>query len=284
MNDRSQNCLVVERVVGYFFIMKAKTELLLYQLLWLGEQVTRPTFRNLTTSFEAWSHSSGLLKTINRLENQEFLEIQGKSLDRVICLTEKGRQLIVGRRNPETEWARQWDGIWRMVLFDIPETDKAMRNKLRRILSASHFGCLQRSVWLSPHPMDSIDQLIRKETPGLACLSLMECRQLAGEKSSEVVRSAWDFPAINAGYETYIQHLKQYPSHLTPVEADRFVAKEKQLWESALKSDPLFPKQLIPAGYKGKKAWRLRNKKLPKILAELFARQAHTQSHNRTIL
>ena len=246
--------------------MKAKTELLLYQLLWFGDQLTHPTFRNLSTSFETWTYHKGLRQAINRLEHQEFLETHGKSLTQVIRLTEKGRRLLMGNCDPETEWAQEWDGIWRMVLFDIPESKCTLRKRLRKILVENRFGCMQRSVWLSPRPMDSINGLIRKATPGLASLSLMECRQLPGESNAEVVKSAWDYSKINANYDAYIRHLSQCRANRIPGKADRFIAEEKQLWETALKHDPLLPKQLSPKGYLGRRAWRLRKRKLPKIM------------------
>src|SRR5690606_20082068 len=123
------------------------------------------------------------------------------SLAQVIRLTEKGRRMFVVERNPETEWAREWDGRWRMVLFDIPQRENSLRQKLRKLLKENRFGCLQRSVWLSPHPMDSIHDLIRKATPGLASLSLMECRLLHGQSDAEVVKATWDYSRINANYD-----------------------------------------------------------------------------------
>lgn len=258
--------------------MKAKTELLLYHLLWLGDQLTRPTFRNLSASFETWAYSKGLQQTITQLESEQLLETQGRSLDRVIRLTEKGRQLLSGARDPETEWAREWDGAWRMVIFDIPESHRHLRRKLRDLLRANHFGCLQQSVWLTPHSMDSINKLVRKATPGLASLSLMECRPLPGNSNSDLVKGTWDFSKINAGYESYIEHIMQFLANQVPTNADRFFAEEKLLWDTALKHDPLLPKQLIPNGYLGEKAWFLRKKKLPRIVKALLKQQARDTS------
>lgn len=249
--------------------MKAKTELLLYQLLWIGDQVAHPTFGNLSASFETWTYNKALRQTINRLEHQEFLETHGKSLDQVIHLTEKGRKIFTTDLDPETEWAREWDGMWRMVLFDIPESKSSLRQRLRRILRENRFGCLQRSVWLSPHPMNSISDLIRKAIPGLASLSLMECRLLRGQSNAEVVKATWDYSRINANYDAYVQHLSQCRAKRIPEDADRFIAEEKRLWEIALKHDPLLPKQLVPSGYIGKKAWRLRKRRLPMVMAPL---------------
>jgi len=247
--------------------MKAKTELLLYQLMWIGEQVAYPSFGKLSTSFEAWTYNKSLRQTIHRLEEQEFLETHGQSLDQVIGLTEKGRRIFAVEHNPETAWAREWDGKWRMVLFDIPESKNTLRQKLRKILKENQFGRLQQSVWISPRPMDSINDLVRKATPGLASLSLMECQPHRGQSNAELVNATWDYPGINAGYDTYIQHLSQYWVNRIPKNVDRFIAEEKRLWENALKHDPLLPKQLVPSGYLGKKAWRLRKRRMPKIMS-----------------
>lgn len=253
----------------YPFFMKAKTELLLYQLLWFGDQLTRPTFRNLSATFESWAYSAGLLQTIHRLEDEQFLETQGRSLERVVHLTEKGRQLLADDRNPETEWARDWDGIWRMVIFDIPESKRALRRKLRSTLHANHFGCFQQSVWVSPHPMDQINKIIRKKTPSLGNLTLMESRLISGEKDSDIVANSWDYSIINDNHASYIKHLQGNKKNSN---VDHFIAKEKYLWESALKSDPLLPKELIPKGYLGRKAYRLRRSKLPEIMITLLTK------------
>jgi hypothetical protein len=40
--------------------MRAKTEELLYMLLWASEMLWHPTFRNFTESFEDWAYRNGL--------------------------------------------------------------------------------------------------------------------------------------------------------------------------------------------------------------------------------
>jgi len=250
--------------------MKAKTELLLYQLLWLGDQLTRPTFRNLSASFEGWAYTSGLLRTIQRLENEQWLESQGESMDRVFRLTQKGHLLLTGSNDPESEWVREWDGTWRMALFDIPESKRELRRKIRNILRSQRFGCLQQSVWLSPHPMDSINKLISKTSADPSSLTLMECRPLPGVSHSAMVNSAWNFSKINANYEAHMQHIKSRLSNPSSTNADLFIAKEKRLWETALKYDPLLPQRLLPKNYLGKKAHQHRQQQLPKIVKSLL--------------
>ena len=56
--------------------VKAKTELLLYRLLWLAEKPTTPSYYHLEQSFEGWAYRNGLLNQIHQLQAQGWLESQ----------------------------------------------------------------------------------------------------------------------------------------------------------------------------------------------------------------
>ncbi len=246
--------------------MKPKTELLLYQLMWFAEQAFQPTLRNMSESFEGWAYRSGLLRSIQRLEALDLLETQGKSLARVIRLTERGRRLIEGSRDPEEKWGRQWDGIWRLVVFDVPEGERKLRLQLRRRLKELHFGCLQRSVWISADPVDNLAKLLKGARKAPAVLTVMESRVVGGYGGREMAESAWEFERINAAYETYLGFLKRWRKQHSTRSADDWLAEERALWTVALDLDPLLPSALLPKGYLGKKAFRNRRKALPTLL------------------
>ena len=90
--------------------MKPKTEDLLYTLLWAADTLSRPTFRNLTESFEGWAYRNGLLQQLAALEKQRLIEGQGeRSVDRVHRLTEAGRHLALGGCDPAVRWKRRSD-------------------------------------------------------------------------------------------------------------------------------------------------------------------------------
>src|ERR1043165_3903506 len=128
--------------------MQPKTEELLNFLLWSADKLMRPTFRNLTDSYESWAYRNGLLPQVTKLEKQQLLERDPKSrIERLYRLTEQGRLHALGGRDPQAQWRRYWDGRWRLVLFDVPEGQNARRERLRRYLRSRAFGCLQGSVW-----------------------------------------------------------------------------------------------------------------------------------------
>ena len=78
--------------------MQPKTEEFLNLLLWSADRFMRPTFRNLTDSYEAWAYRNGLLRQIASLEKNKLVERdRGAPGDRLYRLTELGRLHVLLR-------------------------------------------------------------------------------------------------------------------------------------------------------------------------------------------
>jgi phenylacetic acid degradation operon negative regulatory protein len=243
--------------------VKPKTEELLYLLLWSCDQMFNPTFRNLTDSFEAWAYRNGLLRQLHALEQQRFLERSVSRPDpRLLRLTEKGRLHALGGRDPEAEWARPWDGQWRLVVYDVPVQQNSRRWKLSRYLRSQHFGCLQNSVWVSPDPLTEQRKILAGAVADVESLILLEARPSAGESDEEIVLGAWDFDAINRCYLAHMSILDSRPSGALRGKNSRafhrWASDEREAWQSAVTVDPLLPRPLLPKGYAGRKAWKQR--------------------------
>lgn len=58
---------------------------------------------------------------------------------------------------------KQWDGKWRVLIFDIPENRKSLRNKIRETLVALGFVRLQDSVWIYPYDCEDILTLLKAD-------------------------------------------------------------------------------------------------------------------------
>src|SRR2546428_9700030 len=103
-----------------YFSVKPKTEEFLNLLLWSTDLLVRPTFRNLTDSYESWAYRNGLMRQVATLEQQQLLERDASASDnRLYRLSAQGRLHALGGRDPKERWARPWDGQWRLVLFDV---------------------------------------------------------------------------------------------------------------------------------------------------------------------
>jgi phenylacetic acid degradation operon negative regulatory protein len=257
--------------------VNSKTEEFLNLMLWSADVLARPTFRNLTDSYESWAYRNGLLKQVARLERQQFLERNPAAADdRLYRLTMQGRLHALGGRDPEERWARPWDGHWRLVLFDVPTGENARREKLRRYLRNRGFGYLQNSVWITPDSLVDEKAILAGGKVNVESLILLEARPCAGESDSEIVAGGWDFARINRGYADHLKILETRPTGVLRKETAskallRWAAAERDAWLEAVTIDPLLPSRILPSDYLGQRAWRRR----AEVLRDA-GRQLHT--------
>ena len=255
---------VTPLTAGRLAAMNLKTEEFLNLLLWSADRLARPTFRNLTESYESWAYRSGLLRQAYRPQRQRLIEHDGGSReDRLFRLTALGRLRVLGGRDPEERWARNWDGQWRMVLFDVPAGLNAQRERLRRYLRDKGFGYLQYSVWITPDSLEEERRFLVGGKINVESLLLLEARPCTGESDAEIVAGAWDFARINRRYARLQEILDEWPDGAIRNESKakellRWAAAEREAWLDAVTNDPLLPARILPSGYLGQQAWRRR--------------------------
>lgn len=243
--------------------MRASTELFLWEMLSIAGELFRPSYRYAGESFEGWAYRKGLLRQMQRLEAEAFLERQpGGRADRVYRLTPKGRLAALGGKDPDERWNRLWDGRWRLLMFDLPESPQAPRSRLRKVLRERGLGCLQGSVWLSPDPLDAIQKELRGDRHPSSLL-LFEGDTVGGERPRELVAEAWSFDAINREWRYLSNTLERGTRFLgeARIDGDRFrewAVREQADWKQVLAVDPLLPSVLLPRSYRGRKIWKKR--------------------------
>lgn len=80
-------------------------------------------------------------------------------------LTPEGRQKLrsIKLSNPTSLVDTRWDGFWRMVILDIPESRKSERDSIRYILKKAGFVCMKNSVWITPYPFEHLFMNIKTD-------------------------------------------------------------------------------------------------------------------------
>lgn len=68
------------------------------------------------------------------------------------ALTEQGMKRLVTLELKTIESPPIWDGKWRIMIFDIPEEKRILRNQVRRLIKQLNCLQLQQSVWVHPFP------------------------------------------------------------------------------------------------------------------------------------
>lgn len=95
--------------------------------------------------------------TLSRLKKEGLVVMKGRGIFRLSSLGEKAAMFayIDGEAKSFRRKIEKWDGVWRIVFFDIPETKRHYRDYLRMILKAIGFREFQQSVWVYPHQVPS---------------------------------------------------------------------------------------------------------------------------------
>ncbi len=80
-------------------------------------------------------------------------------------LTKEGKKKIhsLALDNDTTLVNTSWDGLWRIILLDLPESRKSERESLRYLLKKAGFVCLKNSAWISPLPYEHLFENIKKD-------------------------------------------------------------------------------------------------------------------------
>lgn len=85
---------------------------------------------------------SSLAQAIRRLRLNGYIEKDVKAGEVIFKLTQLGKDFL-GVED------QKWDGIYRIVVFDIPENKRVVRDLFRRRLKDWGFKSWQKSVWVS---------------------------------------------------------------------------------------------------------------------------------------
>ena len=110
-------------------------------------------------------HLNSYLKTtVNNLHRRGMIDFRQDGENRYIVLTEKGEKILAEYEVRDylfTGSKTRWDGKWRVVIFDIHEKDRALRNMLRDSLTNIGFEKVQNSVWVFPYDCEDFIFLLK---------------------------------------------------------------------------------------------------------------------------
>lgn len=99
-------------------------------------------------------------KRLKRMKRSGYVEILDRNGETVIKITKQGIEKAMHYKFDQMQIKQpvRWDKKWRVVIFDIPEEKKRLRDKLREKLQSLGFYSLNRSVFVHPYPcLDEIE-------------------------------------------------------------------------------------------------------------------------------
>jgi CRISPR-associated endonuclease Cas2 len=120
-------------------------------------------------------------KALYDLRQRGAVEIVEKRGQKFVQITKKG-ELEVLMQKSLLSHPKQWDGKWRMILFDIPESSRHLRNQLRRLLKQYGYKKLQASVFISPHPLNRAAVSFLEESGLMDYIRIVRVQEMDNDK------------------------------------------------------------------------------------------------------
>ena len=153
----------------------------------VGEVLTYSPIKN-RRDFSKWCwrqireglalYDSRFYQTVRRLEAKGLIRVNNSRVE----LSPEGyhlaQQIDFSRHTLATP---PWDGIWRVIIWDIPETARTQRNRARRLLKRLAVVQIQQSVWVTPHPCREEVQALRAEVGIDHGLLYLEAHSIEGD-------------------------------------------------------------------------------------------------------
>jgi phenylacetic acid degradation operon negative regulatory protein len=194
-----------------------------------------------------------------RMRKEGWLAAGREGRETVYSLTPEAWQMLdEGRARIFHRANGPWDGQWHMVIYQVPETERALREQLRRRLAWLGFGPLSPSVWLSPHDRGQQVKEDFAEYPAVR-LDTFRSRSTGNGADRDIAARAWDLAALDRDYHDllgrYAPRLAGYRAgtlddQATLVERMRLVYDYRHFPFR----DPDLPSELLPDGWPGRQA------------------------------
>lgn len=99
---------------------------------------------------------------VGKLQKKDWVWIEKRGGQSFLRLTQKGEwELLKYKLREKTLEKKKWDGKWRLVIFDVKEFKRGVRDIIRENIVSFGFVRLQNSVWVYPHDCEDVIVLLK---------------------------------------------------------------------------------------------------------------------------
>lgn len=170
-------------------------------------------------------------------------------------LTGPGRKQLI-KNKPVLNFiaGQEWDGFWRIVIFDVAESQRKLRDLLRRQLVKMSFGALQNSTYISCYDY-SQEFLEFLDVNGLKDkVLLLESKQKYLGEPKKMAEKIWGVEAVGDRYKQVIDKLVTRFGIKEASKREEFLKKIHRDYLETIIIDPMLPKSLLAEDWSREKA------------------------------
>lgn len=230
-------------------------------LLLLSDQPL--TFASIRDTLEAFGYDNRkvIWATLERLVQKGLLNKSKNRETTVFSITKAGKNALPKEPTFIPTPDRAWDRKWRIVVFDIPEKMRQVRNKFTMALREKGYARFQNSVYLTVHDnLDEVEKLAKELNIENQILTLT-AEQINIRDQQNFAKKIWNLDELNESYRKFVEENKNgykggdYTSEILR----HWLKRTKYEYLSILHRDPVLPKELLPndwQGWEAKKVWQ----------------------------
>lgn len=103
-----------------------------------------------------------LRQVVKRMQSSKLVEIKEEKGIPIIKITHKGKQKLLRYKVDKMVLDESnWDGKWRLIIYDVAKTKRANSEMFRTMLNKLRFLKLQKSVYLTPFKCEDEIEYLR---------------------------------------------------------------------------------------------------------------------------
>lgn len=229
--------------------------------IWIG---------SLIQLLEVFGHNEQAVRVaVSRMAKQGLLQSERVGNKSYYKLTERGLNRVdEAAKRIYKLTPHEWDGKWRIVMYNIPEEKRQIRDELRKELQWSGFGHLSSGCWVSPNNHEKAIDLLISKYQIEEYVHLFLSKYKGPRENAVLVESCWPLAKIEEKYEEFIaEYSKKYIVHQSIIQSGEMSDKECFMeriylvhqYRKFLFIDPGLPKELLPERWSGNHAALLFN-------------------------
>lgn len=224
--------------------------------IWIG---------SLIKLLEQFGHTSQSVRAaISRMSKQGWIESRKEGNRSYYSMTERGnRRLEEAAKRIYKLQEEDWDQQWRILVYNIPEDNRNVRDALRQELIWSGFGMLANSCWVTPLRLEEQVKDMFERYQVAQYVNFFLAQYKGPGESKALVERCWNLNEINERYQQFIglyqpvyKQYKELERKKALEDADCFVQRAQLVHEyrKFLFYDPGLPKILLPDNWLGHEA------------------------------
>lgn len=204
--------------------------------------------------------------TLSRMTSKGWLSARKEGRRSQYSLTPRGWSLLVqgGQRIYEGP-VKEWDGMWQIIVFSLPEKKRSLRHAFRTRLPWYGFGQLAPNMWISPRNRKTEILALCNELKIQDHIEIFSGIHMGPSEGQALVRRCWDLSRLASQYKKFIAKFeKEYLAyknngHAAQKMDDCFVRRFwlLQEYQQFPRIDPNLPAALLPADWIGFQARQL---------------------------